>query len=151
MLEEMKLHNVEIRVFCKPEDNLEKVKNGLLSLVPFDLSKEKIRLNQKNTFGFNEKKIVILSIKLDKQRHVNQFLEKLCNDLTQEQKELIKKQAESRLDNEMLFYLRFDKNKLINETRLWLTDKGDCYHIKLSIASFPRTREKALECVRSIF
>ncbi len=145
------MHNVEIRVFSKPEDNLEKVKNGLLSLIPFDLSKEKIRLNQKNAFGFNEKKIVILSIKLDKQRHVNQFLEKLCKDLTQEQKGLIKSQAESRLDNELFSYLRFDKNKLINEARLWLTDKGDCYHIKLSIASFPRTREKALECVRSIF
>lgn len=147
----MKVHNVEIRVFCKPEDSFENIKECLLGLIPFDLSKEKGKLNQKNAFGFNERRIVILSIKLDKQRHINQFLENLIEQLSKEQKELIKKQAESRLDEEMCFYLRLDKKKLIEEKRLWLTDKGDCYHIKLSIASFPRTRENALECVKSLF
>lgn len=146
----MEIHRIEVRVFCKPEDNIEAVKAGLLSLLPFDLDKEKVKINERNAVGFNERKIVILDTKIDKQRHIIQFLENLNKILTKEQKEMIKSQAESRLDDEMFFYLRFDKQRLIDKI-LWLTDKGDCYHIKFGVAAFPKTMENALKCVRSIF
>jgi len=147
----MKLHRVDIRVFCKPEDNIEEVEKGLLSLIPFDLDKEKIKLNKRNTAGFRERKIIILDVKLEKQRHVNLFLEKLGESLSEEQRDMIKSQAESRLDEDMLFYLRFDKKRFLEDKVLWLTDKGDCYHVKLSVAAFPKTRENALRCVKSLF
>jgi len=146
----MEIHRIDVRVFCKPEDNIEAVKDGLLSLLPFDLDKEKVKINERNASGFNERKIVILDTKIEKQRYIKKILENLNKMLTKEQKDLIKSQVESRLDDEMFFYLRFDKQKLIDKV-LWLTDKGDCYHIKLGVAAFPKTRERALECVRSIF
>ena len=147
----MKVHNVEIRVFCKPEDSLDKVRKCLLSFIPFDLSKEKVKLNEKNATGFGERKIVILETKLNKQRHVNQFLKNLNEMVSNEQKDLIKSQAESRLDDEMCFYLRFDKQKLMDKGKLWLIDKGDCYHIRLSVAAFPKTRENALNTIKTLF
>ncbi len=39
----------------------------------------------------------------------------------------------------------------LQENKLWLTESGDCFHIKINIASFPRKREKALEIIRNLF
>ena len=147
----MLAHNICIIVFCKPEDNIEIITKKLLFLVPFDLKKEKIQLKKRTAIGFNEKKIIILELYLKKESHTNLFLNNLARNLTDEQKLLIKKQAESRLDKELTFFLRLDKSKLINEDKLWLTDKGDCYHIRIKIATFPHKREFALKIVEKIF
>jgi len=138
-------------VFCKPEDDAGLVTEKLLFLVPLDFKKEKIELKRTNSTGFNEKKITILEVYLEKESHTNLFLNNLTKNLTDEQKLLIKKQAESRLDDELNFFLRFDKLKLINEGRLWLTDKGDCFHIRIKIAAFPKKKEVALKVVEKIF
>jgi len=147
----MLAHNICITVFCKPKDNTELIAKKLLLLVPFDNKKEKIELKKTNATGFNEKKITILEIYLEKESHTNLFLKNLAKNLADEQKLLIKRQAESRLDDELNFFLRLDKSKLINENKLWLTDKGDCYHIRIKIAAFPHKREAALKTVEKIF
>ena len=147
----MLAHNICISVFCKPEDDIELIAKKLLILAPFDVKKEKIELKKTNTTGFNEKKITILEIYLEKESHTNLFLKNLTKNLADEQKSLIKKQADSRLDNNLNFFLRFDKSKLVNENKLWLTDKGDCYHIRIKIAAFPNKREIALKTVEKIF
>jgi len=147
----MLVHNMCITVFCKPEENIEIITKKLLFLVPFNLEKEKIELKKTKAIGFNEKKIVILKIYLKKEFHINLFLTNLSKNLTDEQKSLIIKQADSRLDNELNFFLRFDKSKLINEDKLWLTDKGDCYHIRMKIAAFPHKREVASKTIEKIF
>ncbi len=147
----MLAHNICITVFCKPKDNTELIAKKLLLLVPFDNKKEKIELKKTNATGFNEKKITILEIYLEKESHTNLFLKNLAKNLADEQKLLIKRQAESRLDDELNFFLRLDKSKLTNEDKLWLTDKGDCYHIRIKIAAFPHKREVALKIVEKIF
>ncbi len=147
----MLAHNICITVFCKPKDNTELIAKKLLLLVPFDNKKEKIELKKTNATGFNEKKITILEIYLEKESHTNLFLKNLAKNLADEQKLLIKRQAESRLDDELNFFLRLDKSKLTNEDKLWLTDKGDCYHIRIKIAAFPHKREAALKTVEKIF
>jgi RNA binding exosome subunit len=147
----MDLHRAVIRVFAKPEDDSEKVEQGLKKLVPIDFNKENIKINKKNAYGFNERKIVIMEIALKKQKHIKKFLEGLDSKLNDNQKRLIHDQADLRLDDDLCFFLRFDKEKLTNQGSLGLTNKGDCYHIKLSIAVFPRTRQNALEKVNSLF
>ncbi|MBU1205259.1 MAG: hypothetical protein KKA61_03960 [Nanoarchaeota archaeon] len=147
----MLAHNIRINVFCKPEDDIELMTKNLLSLIPFDIKEQKIELKKTNATGFNEKKITILEVYLEKESHTNLFLNNLARNLADEQKLLIKKQADSRLDNELNFFLRLDKSKLINKNKLWLTDKGDCYHIKIKIAAFPHKREVALKTIEKIF
>jgi RNA binding exosome subunit len=144
-------HHISINVFCKPESDLEIITKKLLFLIPFDTKKEKIELKKTNATGFNEKKIIILEIYLEKEKHINKFLENLNKKLSKEQKELLIKQAESRLDDELNFFLRFDKEALVNENKLLLTDKGDCYHITIKIAAFPHKRESALKVIDKIF
>jgi hypothetical protein len=123
----------------------------LLSLVPFKLEEEKIKLNQQTATGFSEKKIKIFEILLEKDRHIGAFLENLISHLSKDTKELILRHAETRLDEECNFFLRFSKEKLLNENELWLTDKGNCFHIKINIAAFPKKKEAALEIIRKVF
>ena len=147
----MLAHTICITVFCKPEEDIGLITEKLLFLAPFDLKKEKIKLKKRTAVGFNNRKIIILEVYLKKESHTNLFLTHLVKKLTDEQKLLIKKQAESRIDDELNLFLRLDKIRLINENKLLLTDKGDCFHIKIKIAAFPHKREAALKIIDKIF
>ena len=145
----MKIANsIRISVYVKQEEDEEKIKEKLFSLLPFDL--EEIKLEQRKTIGFNEKEIKIFEVLLEKNKHIRAFLDNLIKNLSDEAKELILKQAESRLDDNCNFFLRFSKDKLIKENDLWLTDQGNCFHIKINIAAFPKKKDIALEIIRRV-
>ena len=112
--------------------------------------KEKLKLIQRTAFGFNEREIKTLEVNLEKTRHITAFLKNLNNKLNQQQKEVLLKQINSRLDDNLNFFIRFDKNKLLNQ-EYFITDSGDCFHIKVSIAAFPAKTEKAKEIFQLIF
>jgi RNA binding exosome subunit len=82
---------------------------------------------------------------------VKLFLESLLGRLSEGQKKTILQQKESRLDEDLNFFIRFDKEKLLGERKLSLTDKGNCFHLRMRIAAFPAKREKALETIEKIF
>ncbi len=146
------LNSVTLRVFAKPsEENIEETKKGLIELVPLNLEEEKISVKEETAQGFNEQPIKIYSITLTKTAHTNTFLKALLNRLTTEQKELLLRQRESRLDNDLHFFFRIDKDKWLSDKRVFITDSGWCYHVKMSIAAFPATRESALAIVEKIF
>src|SRR3989338_3300465 len=130
----MKLaHFIKIRVFCNETEDENKIQESLVSLIPFDISEEKIVVKKKTSIGFKEKKIKILEIVLEKNKHVNAFLDSLNDMLGAEQKELLNQQSASRLDDELNFFIRFDKDRLLNK-ELWFTESGDCFHLTISIA-----------------
>jgi len=145
------VNNVKLSVFCKEGEDEELITKKLCEFVPFNLEEEKVGLGKSTAFGFGEKKIGILEIMLEKDRHMKKFIESLNSRLNEEQKALIRLQADSRLDERLNFFLRFDKEKLVNEGTLWLTDSGNCFHIRINIAAFPRSREAALKIVGWIF
>ena len=58
---------------------------------------------------------------------------------------------ESRLDKNLDLFLRFEKDTWINERKLVLTDSGKCFHLRISIAAFPKNREVALNVVKDLF
>ncbi|MEM4263293.1 MAG: RNA-binding domain-containing protein [Candidatus Woesearchaeota archaeon] len=124
-------HKVVLTVFAKEDENIEKVKQALISLVPLDLEAEKIKIQQQTATGFEEKQIKIYKIILEKTRHANEFVKSLIRKLTKEQKELLLRQAESRLDEELFFYIRLDKTQLLEKNEYYITDSGDCFHIKI--------------------
>ena len=142
-------NNIKISVFVKPEDDEAAVKKHLLGLIPFDLDEEKLVLHRNKATGFNQREIIIFEIDFQKERLTNKFLEFLKSKFNEQQKESILKQ-ENRLDDECNFFIRLDKAKLLNG-EYWITDSGDCYHIRISIAAFPKKREKAKQVVEQIF
>jgi RNA binding exosome subunit len=145
------IHHIWITVYSKPEDAEAEVEKGLIKFLPFNLEEEKIAIERQTAEGFEERRIIILKAHLEKARHINRFIENLNGLLDEGQKRLIVKQKESRLDLENHFFLRFDKDKLIKESSFFITDSGNCYHIKMSLAPFPSKRENALKIVEEIF
>jgi RNA binding exosome subunit len=84
---------------------------------------------------------------LQKEKHTNAFLNSLKQRLSDDQKQLLLRQSESRLDSELSFFIRLDKDRLLNENRFWITDSGNCFHIRMSIAAYPSNREAALKVI----
>jgi hypothetical protein len=146
----MKLaHSIKVSVFIKSEENEVPVREKLLSLFPFNFEEEKLILNRSKAQGFNQRQIIIYEVNLEKERHTNAFLKFLREKLDEQQKEMLMHQ-ENRLDEECNFFLRLDKQSLLNNS-INITDCGECFHIRISIAAFPKKKEAALEVVKKIF
>lgn len=146
----MKLaHRIIISVFCKPEEDEGHIKASLLSLVPFNLEDEKVELKATNAKGFGNRTIKILEIDLEKEKHTALFLQYLNEILNAEQKRLLVRQINSRLDDELNFFIRLDKDRMLNK-EYFVTDSGNCFHIKISIAAFPAKKENGIRIVKEI-
>lgn len=144
------IHSIRIKVFSKPEDDEEKIKAVFPALIPFDLEKEKIELKTETVTGAMEQKINIFQVILQKQRHTQDFFKYLMSKLGEEQKNTLLTQKESRTDENSDFFIRLDKDKLLNGEYL-LTDSGNCFHIKIAIAAFPARKETALKIIDKLF
>ena len=146
-------HQIKVKVFSYEKNNEDEklVLDKFLQLFPFNLKDEKIELKNTNALGLNENKITIFEVALTKEKHTNLFLNNLIKNLDEEQKKLILSQLESRLDNNLDFFLRFDKNEYLKNNKLKLTDSGNCFHIEISVAAFPKKREIASGIVKQIF
>lgn len=149
----MKLANIiSLRVFINPEENREKIREAFLNLLGWteqELLDEKIFFKETKAKGFSEKIIIIIEASLEKDRHCNEFLKKLSQNLSKEDKQLLIEQT-NRLDQELNFFLRLDKNSLL-ENKYVLTDSGECFHIKISVAAFPKRPDAAHKVVKMIF
>jgi len=153
----MKLaHSIRLSVFIKPEDiaqDLEiekKVMNCLKSLLPFDLEAEKIKIEKEVVVGFNNRNISILKLELVKESHTSMFIKNLLTKLNHDQRSLLLRQAESRLDENLDFFIRLGKDELLRGN-YYITETGECFHIRIGIAAFPKKREAALEIIEQIF
>ena len=144
-------HLIKLTVFSYENENIDLALASFLRFFPFDLEGNKVVLGKTNATGFNEKKITIFEVKLTKNNLINQFLQNLLENLDKHQKNTILNQIDSRLDKNLDFFLRFDKSSWVNEKKLILTDSGKCFHLKISIAAFPKKREIALNVINNLF
>ncbi len=148
----MKLtHHIELRVFSRVDEgeDTEKIKEQIRELFPFDFEKEKIKIKEENAYGFEDNKIKILTVSVDAQRHTNTVLKNLMDKLDKDQKDLLWRQIESRLDDELHFYLRLDKEKL-PDGKYCITESGHCFRFDITIAAFPHERTVAKDVVKKI-
>ena len=117
-------HNAEITVFANEGEDLEKIKRKIKNLAAIDLTKEKAILEHTTATGALNNRIDILKIRLEKERQVNQFLQELMSKLTKEQKNMLLEQTESRVDEECNFFIRLDKEKLLDGDNVDVDDEG---------------------------
>jgi RNA binding exosome subunit len=144
----MKLaHNIKLSVFSHEDDNIEQLGETLRKLCPFDLEQEKLQLKRSTATGFRDRQITIFEIRLTKEKHTNKFLTHLKEQISDDQRKRLLNQAESRLDEDLDFFIRLDKQKLIKNTFL-ITDSGNCFHIRISVAAYPANREAGLKVVK---
>ncbi|MBS3158139.1 hypothetical protein J4206_02540, partial [Candidatus Woesearchaeota archaeon] len=139
------VHELKVNVFCKEQEDEKKILEKLFALFSFEIKKQ---FKRETALGFFDKPIRIFQVILIKNGEINIFLKDLLGKLGKEQKELLISQIESRLDNGLNFFIRFDKDRLLKENILRITDEGNCYHLKMSIAAFPKKREVAMLILR---
>ena len=142
-------NNITVTVFSKPEEDESKILTSFKSLFPFDLKDKKIDLSIKSASTFNDRKIKIIETVLKKDTLTKKFLEFLLEKLSIEQKELLVYQKESRMDENLNFFIRLEKEKMF-EVLYEITDDGNCFHIKMSVASFPKRRDVALKNISEL-
>ena len=150
----MKLaHSVRINVFAHEQrsEDPQLIKEKLVALIPFDLEKEKIKVSETKATSATETTIMIFEVVLEKQRHVSQFLKELSETISKPDKQKLQVQLDSRLDESCDFFLRFDKQTWIDEGKLLLTDSGDCFHVKITVAAYPKNKENAKKAIKAIF
>jgi RNA binding exosome subunit len=146
----MKLaHHIEMRVYCKEEDNEQEIINKIHELFPFDFDKEKIEFRTQSAETFDGKKMKILTVFIKKDRQTNEVLRNLFFKFSEDQKNILKKQLESRLDERLHFYIRLEKPALLNG-EYKITDSGNCFHFNISIAAYPHKRTVARKIVESL-
>jgi len=150
------VHTVAISVFTMPGDKTDNsqiarvIDNALKELVDLDFGKEKLAIRITKVEGFNNRMIDIRELTLTKEAHTNHFLAHLLSKLDSNQKSLLAEQSESRLDEELNFYIRLGKPELLRG-EYCITESGDCFHIKMHIAAFQKKRGAALDVVEKIF
>lgn len=144
-----------MRIFVRPEERAanknidEQLKRCMCAMVPLDFEKEKLAISRVDVDGFTEK-ITIYELTLTKESHTNAFLKQFKRRLSAEQRATILAQRESRLDEQLCFYIRLDKDAFLDDTYV-LTDSGNCVHIAMTLAAYPKTKAAALKVVESIF
>lgn len=96
---------------------------------------------------------VIVTVEVQKESEQNDFLKRLKAGLGSQVKDLVS-QINSRLheeEGEWNFYLRLDKKEYVGARKMVLTDGGNCLHVRLTLAVFPKKREAAEVLVRKLF
>ena len=147
----MKLtHQIETTVFSYSNENFEAILTSFLGLFPFNIEEEKIKLERSSAAGFNNKGIIVLRIKLQKESHTTKFIQRIFSILGDEEKNKLSRQLETSLDDELNFFMRFEKDEWVENRKLKLTDSGRCFHIKISLAAFPKNRKSAAAIIRKL-
>ena len=138
------IHSITLSVFEKNQQNIDTIKNTISWFFPLDVEKEKITYIHEQVPGLQEPPTHIIRIILTKNKHTKLLLQQLLSQLSRKERQLLYLQRESRLSTEGIFYIRLDKQSLINHTCL-LTDGGDCFHFKIKLAAYPATHPNFLK------
>ncbi|MBD3259658.1 hypothetical protein GF371_03435 [Candidatus Woesearchaeota archaeon] len=141
------VHNIHVSLFAKEDEPVDLYRKKYKEFFPFDI--EEI-IEEKKAESEHDPTIYRFEVQLEKQRNIKEFLKLLIEKLTDEQKKLLIAQAESRLNKEMQFFLRFDKQRFLRD-ELWLVDHGDCVHIRITLACYPHKKETALKTIEELF
>jgi RNA binding exosome subunit len=162
------LHHVTISVFCKPHDEKTAVLAGLDILSPlptgvllaqeaeYDPERPKtihyrmpdieFTIQQTET---DEGKMIIYTLFFRKMSAVNEFARKISLNMTPEERKEYQDEPEKILDAEGKLSVRIDK-ELLMQGKISLTDDGNCYQVRASVAAYPKNEERILEAVKKI-
>ena len=144
------IHNITITIFRKKDEDQNLTKETLLNFLPDDLEKEKILIEETLLKAEHGDDLIKYLVKLTKERHTKQVIKILKEQLGEDQIKRLRTE-ENRVDDDGMFYLRLDREKLENEEKTELTDKGDCFHFKIMLACYPKTKTKAIEIAKEIW
>lgn len=138
------IHNITYRTFVYGTEDEGKVIEAINFLFPTSLPEKAI------TEDHFDNDILILSDKISKKRATRDIAQFLNDNLSDEDKEIIKNELNRRMDEQGNLFLRFDKQEAF-DGNLKLTYSGNAIHVRIKIASFPVSKENAMKVSHNIF
>ncbi len=138
------IHNISYRTFVYGTEDEEKVMTAVSYLFSNSLPEKSIN---EDYFG---NKIIVLTDKITKKRTNRDIIAFLNDNLSQEDKDIIKEELTRRMDEKGNLFLRFDKQLAYNQI-LKLTHSGDAIHLRIKIASYPVSKENAIKVAEKLF
>lgn len=140
-------HNLAIRVLCLPKE-VDDVSISLKLLLGCGKEKEIAISTTEPPEGATS---VLVQSSLKKESDINHLVKFIANNLNTEEKKQIFQEAESRVDEHLDFFLRFDKDEWMQNKKLKLTTKGNCFHLTFAMAAYPKSKGKVVALVKEIF
>lgn len=138
------IHNISYRTFVYGTEDEEKVITAISYLFSNSLPEKSIN---EDHFG---NKIIVLTDKITKKRTNKDIIAFLNENLSEKDKNTIKNELNRRMDDKGNLFLRFDKQLAFDE-KLKLTYSGNAIHIRIKIASYPVSKENAIEVAKKLF
>jgi RNA binding exosome subunit len=142
-------HYVQLRIFCLENEDELLMRQKILDMFPFEPKKELFVIKSQKAELFENRTMRILTLEIKRPTHVNKFLELLFSWLGEPDRGLLLEQLSSRLDEDLNFFLRLDKEKFL-KGEYAITETGNCLHIKIAIAAYPHKREIARTIVKRL-
>lgn len=137
------VHKIRVMMLAKESDVQAEVVSAVKEFSGVEPKSEQVE----------ESSNVIVTAELGKESQQNDLIKRMLAGLGSQTAEIVA-QLDSRLheeEGEWNFYLRFDKKEYVAGRKMVLTDGGNCLHVRLTLAVFPKKREAAVELVRKLF
>lgn len=144
------VHNIVISGFIKEHEDDKAIKEILMHLLPEDANNQGITLEEEKVSIDETQKMSIVRVRISKEKQCKETITILKQLLGEKQCAVIKKQ-ENRVDENGFLYLRLDKQVLLESGEAKLVDHGNCIHIKILLAAYPKTKERALQVAKDLF
>lgn len=148
------IHHGRLTVLCRATEDIEKVKDSIKSLTPFDWNVENdeekgrnLIIDEERTEGQFGNSITILKLKLNKKDCLDVF-KNIIGKLSTEEKDLIKESIDERTDDNCFFYIRLDKQSAFNNSIQ--LGKDDAIQFSIKLAAYPAKKENALESAKKL-
>lgn len=131
------VHYLELRTFKYPSEDPERVKKAVNTVLNLDEEELREQLKSEKT---DEEKAEVDKYIYRTENHGQ--IKYIISRIFREAREEI--DSDRHLDDEGNFYLRIDKQKAY-EGKIRISNEGDVVHLKLKMAAYPFSREKARE------
>tara|TARA_Y100000034_G_C6873559_1_gene399155 strand:+ start:1140 stop:1571 length:432 start_codon:yes stop_codon:yes gene_type:complete len=135
----MLAHKIIVSVFVKHDEDCDFILDKLKTFTGVK------KVLKTEATGLEDNLIMILECLIDKKKDIETFF-KTLSSLPRKQKDILTQQLDSRLDIHNNFFIRLDKDKFLEDV-FEVTDSGNCIHIKIVVAAFPKTKENAKKIV----
>ena len=126
----LKIRQIEFRTHAHNTESIEKVKNSFLNLIPKEILEESFQVN--NCTGAFSQKILDVLIVLKIQKSIKYVAAKIAENLSDEDKILLKSSFENRIDEKLKFYFRIDK-QFLSLGKVMLAKTNDVIQITIAI------------------
>jgi len=146
------IHYIILRATVHATEDRSRVREALDRFLPASVSKSKDHDDLVDTLevqGHYGNPITMLSAKIDRKAQTSAIVKYIREHLSDEDVVTLNNEIPERLDDDQLFFLRFDKQKAYQEL-LELSSSSDAIIVRIKIATYPKNREKAIEIVEEL-